>query len=140
MRVLFWLVIAASVYGGWQWWQERSAAAIHAEPSPNGFVPAAMPDGAPRNAVLILAPPNCPSDQARRSEALAEALARAGIPVRRGSSMAFDVVAPTAEDRANIDRAVKVFNQGAPAVFVNGMAMSNPTPEQTIREYRRTRG
>lgn len=141
MRVLLWLALAAAFYGGYQWWQERSAVAeIPGGPSPNGFVPVAMPAGAPRNAVLILAPPNCPSEQARRSDALVEHLTRAGIPVRRGSSMSFDLVDPSAEERAGVDRAVQVFKRGAPAVFINGMAMSDPTPEQAIQEYRRTNG
>ena len=141
MRVLLWLALAASLYGGYQWWTGRAPAVdLHTGASPNGFVPVVMPEGAARNVVLILAPPNCPSEQAQRSEALAGQLARAGIPVRRGDSMFFDVANPSAEERAGVDRAVQVFKLGAPAVFINGMAMSNPTPEQAIREYRRTRG
>ena len=141
MRVLVLLLLAASLYGGYQWWQDRSGAGmVDAGASPNGFIPVEMPTGAPRGAVLVLAPPNCPSEQAKRSEALVASLSRAGIPVKRGSSMAFDVVNPTREQREGVDRAVKVFQRGAPAVFVNGMAMSNPTPEQAIREYRRTKG
>ena len=117
MRIVLWLAIAASLYGGWQWWQDRAHAPLaNAEPSPNGFVPVEMPSGAPRNAVLVLAPPNCPSDQARRSESLIAALSSQGV-----------------------DRAIQVFNQGAPAVFINGMAMSNPSAEQAAAEYRRTR-
>lgn len=144
MRIVLWLALAASLYGGWQWWQKRSdnaaIAAIGAEPGPNGFVPAAMPAGTPRNVVLVLAPRNCPSEQAQRSEALLAALERDGIPVRRGNSIEFEAIDPTREDQAAIRRSIEVFKRGAPAVFVNGMAMSNPTPEQAIREYRRTRG
>jgi len=66
-------------------------------------------------------------------------LSREGIPVARGSSFAFDVVDPSAEQRAGIQRAIEVFQQGAPAVFVNGMAMSDPSATQTIAEYARTR-
>ena len=40
----------------------------------NGFVPVQMPDGAPRDTVLILAPVNCPSDGAKRADALADHL------------------------------------------------------------------
>ena len=105
MRIVLWLAIAASLYGGWQWWQDRPGAALAGiEPSPNGFVPVEMPSGAPRNAVLVLAPPNC-----------------------------------TAEQRRGVDLAIDVFNQGAPAVFINGMAMSNPSVDQAVAEYRRTR-
>lgn len=142
MRILLFLAIAASLYGGWQWWQDRPGQAFaNVEPSPNGFVPVEMPDGAPRNAVLVLTAPNCPSEEARRAEALIAALSSQGIPVRRGSGVSWDFSSPpTAEQRQGVDRAIQVFNQGAPAVFINGMAMSNPTAEQAASEYRRTRG
>lgn len=140
MRLATLVVFAAALYGGYQWWQGRGhddvAAAVA---SANGFVPVEMPSGVPHNLVLVLAPPNCPSEQAQRAEALVAQLSREGIPVRRGSGFSFDVADPNAEQRAGIDRAVQVFQRGAPAVFVNGMAMSDPTPAQAIAEYRRTR-
>ncbi|NLC61245.1 MAG: hypothetical protein GX761_08175 [Gammaproteobacteria bacterium] len=141
MRIVLWLAIAASLYGGWQWWQDRPGAALaNVEPSPNGFVPVEMPRGAPRNAVLVLTPPNCPSEQARRAESLIAALSSQGIAVRRASGIDYSFSeAPTAEQRQGVDRAIQVFNQGAPAVFINGMAMSNPSVEQAVAEYRRTR-
>lgn len=139
MRLLTLLLLVAGLFGGYRWWQDRSGADLAVGASPNGFVPVEMPDGLARNVVLILAPPNCPSEQAQRSEALARQLAHEGIPVRRGSSFSFAVANPTAEQRAGIDRAVQVFQRGAPAVFMNGMAMSDPTPAQAIAEYRRTR-
>jgi hypothetical protein len=141
MRMLTVLLLAAGLYGGYQWWQGRDGGVGGAPvvASPNGFVPVEMPSGVPNNVVLILAPPNCPSEQARRSEALAQRLVSEGIQVRRDSGFSFDVDNPSAEQRAGIQRAVQVFKQGAPAVFVNGMAMSNPTPAQAVDEYRRTR-
>ncbi|AOH37209.1 hypothetical protein BGP89_13340 [Luteimonas sp. JM171] len=141
MRIVLWLAIAASLYGGWQWWQDRPGAALAGiAPSPNGFVPVEMPSGAPRNAVLVLAPPNCPSEQARRAESLVAALTSQGIPVRRASGIDYSFNdGPTAEQRRGVDRAIDVFNQGAPAVFINGMAMSNPSVDQAVAEYRRTR-
>jgi hypothetical protein len=96
-----------------------------------------MPEGSARNAVLILTPPSCPSDEAERAEALARELTRNGIPVVKSGSMSFTIQNPTSEQEAGVKRAVAVFNEGAPAVFVNGMAMSNPTASQTIAEYRR---
>ena len=140
MRLLTILVLVTALFGGYRWWQDRGEDEdLSAIASPNGFVPVEMPGGVPRNVVLILAPPNCPSEQAQRTEALASHLSREGIPVRRDSGFSFDVADPSAEQRAGIDRAVKVFQQGAPAVFVNGMAMSDPTPTQAAAEYRRTR-
>ena len=140
MRFLLIVALAAAGYGGYQWWQQRGGDTdAPATASANGFVPVLMPSGVPRNVVLILAPPNCPSDEAQRSEALVAALERSGIPVRRGSGFSFDLEAPTAEQRAGVDRAIQVFKRGAPAVYVNGMAMSNPSPAQAIAEYQRTR-
>ncbi|MDH5821737.1 hypothetical protein QFW77_01840 [Luteimonas sp. RD2P54] len=131
--------MAAALFGGYRWWQGQEAEAAAAAPSPNGFVQVEMPDGAPRNTVLVLAPPNCPSEQAQRAESLIAALDGQGIPVKRGSGIDFEVANPTPEQIAGIDRAVAVFRAGAPAVFVNGMAMSNPTASQAAAEYRRTR-
>lgn len=140
MRFIGLLLLVAGLAGGYHWWKGRSADASESVgTNPNGFVSVEMPSGAARNAVLILAPPNCPSDEARRAEALAAELDRQGIPVVRGDSMSFELVDPTDEQVAGANRAVAVFNQGAPAVFINGMAMSNPTPAQAIAEYRRTR-
>lgn len=140
MRILALLLLICALFGAHQWWHGRSAGSMAVTASPNGFVPVEMPGGATRNVVLVLAPPNCPSDEAQRTEALVAALSREGIPVARGSSFSFNVADPTAEQVAGIDRAVEVFKLGAPAVYVNGMAMSNPTAAQTVAEYRRTRG
>ena len=139
MRLTTAVLLLAALFGAWRWWDGRSAEAATAAASENGFVPVHMPDGAPRRAVLVLAPPNCPSEQARRADALVSFLEDKGVPVVRGGSMAFDVANPSPEQVAGIERAVDVFNAGAPAVFVNGMAMSDPTPAQALAEYRRTR-
>ena len=138
MRILVVVVLACALYGGYQWWQGRSTTTA-AVASPNGFVPVEMPDGVARNAVLVLAPRNCPSEQAQRTEALVQELTGQGVPVVRGDSFSFDVADPTPEQRAGIDRAIEVFKRGSPAVFVNGMAMSNPTAAQTLAEYRLTK-
>lgn len=140
MRLLKLLLLVVVLIGAYQWWSGRGFDEAIGAASPNGFVPVEMPSGAARNVVLILSAPNCPSDQARRTEVLAQELARAGIPVARGHGFSFEVANPTSAQKAGIDRAVQVFNRGAPAVFVNGMAMSNPTASQAIEEYRRTRG
>lgn len=139
MRLLLLVILACGLYGAWQWKQGRSEA-IAAAFDASAFVAVEMPGGVPRNTVLVLAPANCPSDQAQRTEALVEALGRAGVPVLRDTGFAFDVESPTAEQIAGINRAVSVFKRGAPAVFVNGLAMSNPTAEQAIAAYRGSGG
>lgn len=138
MRLLTVLLLCLGLFGAYRWWEGKGASDLDGVAGQNGFVPVQMPDGAPLHAVLILAPPDCPSDEARRAEALVQQLTQQGIPVTKGSSISFDIVDPTAEQREGVQRAVAVFQRGAPAVFVNGMAMSNPTAEQAVAEYRRT--
>ena len=133
------LMLVCALYGAYQLWPERDALA-GVTVSANGFVPVEMPEGVARHAVLVLAPRHCPSEQARRTEALVQELTGRGIPVVKGDSIFFDVADPTHEQMAGIDRAIEVFKRGAPAVFLNGMAMSNPTAAQVAAEYRATRG
>lgn len=139
MRLVAVVLVGLGLFGGYQWWKGQEDHAAASTPNPNGFVRVEMPDGASRNTVLVLAPPNCPSEQARRAESLVASLASQGIPVTRGSGIGFEVADPTPEQIAGIERAVAVFQKGAPAVFVNGMAMSNPTASQVVAEYRGTR-
>ena len=140
MRLLKILIVLACLFGAYRWWdgKERSRE-LEAIASQNGFVPVEMPMGAPAHTVLVLSPPNCPSEEAKRAEALVRALTDQGVPVKQDSAMSFEITNPTDEQEAGVERAVAVFNSGAPAVFVNGMGMSNPTAAQTIAEYRKTR-
>ena len=139
MRLLTVVLLCVCAFGAYRWWDGKREADLPAMANQNGFVPVEMPDGMSRDAVIILAPPNCPSDEAQRAEAIADYLGGQGIPVARKSSMSFAITNPTDEQEAGVDRAVAVFNGGAPAVFINGMAMSNPTPAQAAAEYRRTK-
>ena len=140
MRLLKILIVLACLFGAYRWWdgKERSRE-LEAIASQNGFVPVEMPMGAPAHTVLVLSPPNCPSEEAKRAEALVRALTDQGVPVKQDSAMSFEITNPTDEQEAGVERAVAVFNRGAPAVFINGMGMSNPTAAQTIAEYRKTR-
>ena len=138
MRLLTVIVLLAGLAGAYRWWDGDSNRNVDEITNENGFVPVQMPDGAPEHSVLVLAPPNCPSDEAQRAEALVRDLTRQGIPVTKGRSISFGTMNPTAEQRAAVERAVAVFNEGAPAVYINGMAMSNPTAAQAAAEYHRT--
>ena len=145
MRVLMKVVVfVALVAFGHHMWNktmaDEAATSAEAGTNENGFVETPPLQGSERNVVTILAPENCPSDQAQRAAALDEALTGMGIPHTMGDSMSFDMMEGTPENRAKVDAAVKVFNQGAPAVFINGMAKSNPTAEEVAAEYRRTKG
>lgn len=137
MRTIVILLVLCSTDGLDQLWPERDPLA-DAATSGNGFVTVEMPAGATRGKVLVLAPRNCPFEQARRTDVLVRELEASGIPVVRHDSMSFDLAGDTADQRAGIDRAVAVFKRGAPAVFVNGMAMSDPTAAQVAAEYRAT--
>jgi hypothetical protein len=141
MRLLKLLVLAAAIVVAFNWWKgkdiERVTAAV-SEPSPNGFIPVLMPDGARPDAVMIFAPENCPSDAAQRAEDLDQELKRAGIPTIRSASFRLTVDNPTSEQRAAVERATAVVNGAIPAVFINGMGKANPSADEVIAEYHRT--
>jgi hypothetical protein len=144
MRLWMMLLLALGLAGGFNWWSKRAPSALptitaDSGVSSNRFIPVEMPGGTPRNTVLVLAPPNCPSEQAQKAEALIQALKDHGIPVTRGSSISFELANPDAEQRAAVDRTVEVFKQGAPAVFINGMGMSNPSFAQVAAVYEDSR-
>lgn len=99
-----------------------------------------MPNGMQHNTVYVLTPPNCPSQAAKRAEALIRDLGNAGTPVVRGCGFAFNVEDPTPEQMQGIHRASAVFKHGPPTVLVNGMAISDPSAAQTIAAYRGSGG
>jgi hypothetical protein len=105
-----------------------------------GFVEALSPEGAQEDVVLILRAENCPKEAAQRAAALGEELERMGVPYEFGHSMSFSNLEPTEENHRRVDAAVKVFNQGAPAVFINGWAAHDPSAEDVKAEYEATRG
>jgi len=140
MSFLKFLIVIGLAGYGYHWWSGKNAAESEARSrSPAGFVSVVMPDGAPRNTVIILAPQNCPSDAAQRADALAVRLTEAGVPNLRSSSYSANIVDASREQSAAVERAVNVMNGEVPAVFVNGMASANPTFDEVLSEYRRTR-
>jgi hypothetical protein len=140
MKIARLLIIVAALGFAADWWSgHKGTAPATAQVSPNGFVPTVTPNGAPANTVLVLAPLNCPSAEAQRADALSQELTRMGIRNVRSSSFSLSVPNPTDEDKAGVDRAVAILNAGAPAVFINGMGKSNPSAEEVVSEYDRTR-
>lgn len=137
LKLICFLAIAGFVA---HWWKGHQASTSMKEVSSDtGFVKTVMVDGATRNVVLILAPPNCPSEQAQRATRLAARLSAMGIPYVLGSSFTISGNDASDEARAGVDRAVAVFQQGAPAVFINDMAKSNPSAEEVASEYKKAR-
>ena len=98
-----------------------------------------MPDGTPPNAVVILAPLNCSSEEAQRADYLAAALERQRIPVVRSSQYSASSDGSDSAAQANVQRAVSILNGPIPAVFVKGMGKANPSADEVIAEYQRTR-
>jgi hypothetical protein len=132
------MVIAALVVGsGVHLWHghQRAAATrdLAALADSNGFVPVQMPDGVPRDTVLILAPINCPSDAAKRAETLAARLTAMGIPNVRRSN--YTITNPTPAEQPGIQHAFSLSDQ-APVVMLNGRGKGNPSVEEVATEYR----
>lgn len=96
-----------------------------------GFVPVQMPDNAPAGKVMILAPVNCPSDVAKRADALAQSLSDQGIPNERSSRYMIARVTP--DMMPGIERAHSL---DPPVVLINGRGKSNPSAEEVVDEYR----
>ncbi|MEL1265753.1 hypothetical protein [Pseudoxanthomonas putridarboris] len=100
--------------------------------SRHGFVDIPLPDGQSGYHVVIFAPPNCPSEAARRADLLAQYLDREGIPYARASSADFSTL--RSQEEAN--RVMAVMNGSIPVVFVRHRARANPSPDDVVAEYR----
>jgi len=135
------LVVAAIVGGAWHWWSARGDAASEATAATvaaGGFVDVVRPDGFPANAVVIMAPENCPSDAARRAEALFEKLKGAGVPVEKRSSFELsDAGGSDGDARAKFDATIKVANGTVPVVFIANSGAANPDVASVLAQFRR---
>ena len=144
MRVIVKLLFLAGLayFGHYMWNKtqaDRAALAAEQGASESGFVRTGNLDESVPNVVLVLAPENCPSAEAQRALALDAELTRRHIPHTMGASMGISDDNPTEESVAEHNRAMAVFQQGAPAVYINGMGKSNPTADEVVAEYQRTR-
>ena len=99
------------------------------------FVVLPLPDGVSAHGVVIFAPENCPSEAAQRARQLASALSAQRIPYRETSSANFNALSSQEE----AERVMAVMNGPIPIVYVDGRAKANPTPEEVVAEYRRSR-
>lgn len=136
MDLLKYLLILAVIVGAYQHFGSRLKA-DYASPSPNGFVSVQMPDDGKEDVVLILAPLSSPSNDAKRADALAARLNERGIPNRRGSSYLIYSLKPG--QVSAVERAKEIMRSEAPAVFINGMAKANPSVDEVVAEYERTK-
>lgn len=141
MSFLRTVALIAAVGVAYHFWHERKTSHFSTSPgihNPGPFVATAMPDGAKKNTVLILAPLNCPSAAAKRADALAEQLNHMSIPTERGNSFSLHIQNPTPEQQAGMEQAAAILGGEIPAVFVNGMGKSNPTADEAAEAYRLT--
>ena len=139
MKATHLFIVVGAIGFAFHWWNSRGNEAALAQKSPNGFVSVVMPEGVNKNTVVILAPVNCPSDAAQRADALANELTRLGISNIRSSSYSADIADPTAEQKAGLERAVSILEGEIPVVFINGRGKANPTAEDVVAEYTRTK-
>lgn len=125
---------------GVHWWQtHREAQVMQRLTSPNGFLPVPMPEGTPPNTVLVFAPLNCPEEGAQRAEALSRRLTELGIRNVRTAEYASTSFTPSEEQVQRFKQLNKVMTGEIPIALVNGMGKANPTVDEVVAEYQRTR-
>lgn len=138
MSATQWLLITIAIAtGAYVWHQPRHSLA--GEPSgedSNGFVPVAASADAPSHTVVILAPLNCPSAQAKRADVMAEQLTQMGIPSTRLNHYS---VQNLPMSQPLMLRTHAVLGGKAPIVVIDGMAKNNPKVSEVAAEYQRSR-
>ncbi|CAK7050927.1 hypothetical protein CUZ56_01776 [Saezia sanguinis] len=113
--------------------QALEQAALNRATSDNGFVE--LSTKVVGEGIVIMAPMNCTSQQARAADDLAAALRAEGIAFRRTNSLSLSLEA-TEENRRLLLRLDQVMDQPPPMVFVHGRAKSNPSFEEVVAEFR----
>ncbi len=128
-------VLVAGMGGYYFWLTHRPAAGGPGSVNGNGFM-AMLPldeSTAGAEAVIILAPENCPSAMAQRADSLAYSLSNKGIPFTRASRAGFTFTENPS--RVLFDKIDSVMGGEGPVVFVRGRAKANPTLEEVVAEY-----
>lgn len=139
MNFFRFLLLLGIAVGAYHWWHKHHAiqlgdgAQVAVSSKGTGFVPMQRPMGAPSNAVLIFAPPNCPSDMSKRATALGRRLEELEIPHVRLDEASFDIDGSDSELMA---RFKQVMEGDGPPVFVRNKAKANPSIEEVVAEYR----
>jgi hypothetical protein len=140
MTAMRWVLLVVFVGFGIHWWMQRSEErSMRVAMDEYGFLPVPMPNGAQANQVLLFAPLNCPREGAQRANALADRLSAAGIPNLRTAEYRLQGAAATADLRNAVKRLSFVMTGEIPIALVNGMGRANPTAEEIIAEYNKTR-
>ncbi|MGH8158919.1 MAG: hypothetical protein ACREPQ_12425 [Rhodanobacter sp.] len=143
MNFLKFLVVLVVAAGAYHWWQKHHAAQAESgamaamSRKGTGFVSMQRPMGARTDAVLIFAPPNCPSETAQRARALARGLEELSIPHVRLDGASFDI---DGSDQEVMTRFKRVMEGNGPPVFVRNKAKANPSLDEVVAEYNARRG
>ena len=97
----------------------------------NGFIPIPVsPVNMPQGKVMIIAPPNCPSPEGRRADALEHLLAERGIPYYRTGSVRFPLV-----EASGAPIIATIMNGALPIVFIQDKAQNNPDISKITAEF-----
>lgn len=103
------------------------------EPSATSFVEVPTPAELESAPVVVAGLPSCPHS-GQQTKALLDQLTAANIPHKNITSFSFEGT----DDWQGIHRLNEIMKRGAPIVFVNGKAKSNPNINEVIAEYRQT--
>lgn len=128
------LLVLAVIGFGYHYWQRHHTNSVSnvAMPSPNGFVALPTPANTNSKDLIIFSAENCPKEDARRANELADQLSRRNIPFTRSHHADFDFPNP---DPEVLDRLNAVMNGKVPIVFMNGKGKANPTIDEVVAEY-----
>jgi len=133
------LIVGAALIGAQHAWSVHQRYRLEhqtlAGANANGFIDVLMPDGAPPHTVLVFAPLNCPSDGAKRADAMAERLTALGIPNIRTSQ--YQASGLRAGQKELMEHTNVVMSGTIPVVIIDGMGKSNPSMDEIASEYRR---
>lgn len=136
MRILKYAVLVCVVVLSYHYWRKHhpsdadAAMVVQDIVSKNGFVELAPGNNAPLGVVLIVAPPFCSRDEARRADEVQEFLTNEGIPSQRTEALGFTFQGAVDEDMLNTIMTGKM-----PVVFVNGRAKNDPNVAEIVAEY-----
>jgi hypothetical protein len=144
MNIVWILIVVGIAGGGYNTWKQHHGNTIQVGNkvqvgsrtviSENGFASLPPVNGQTSRKVYVLAPENCPGEDAKRADSLAADLSRKGIPVVRRDSARFSLSSQLESDVQT--RMSEVMGGPLPIVFVDGRAKSNPSLDEVVAEFR----
>jgi hypothetical protein len=133
------LITALAGAGGVHLWHVHARSVIDRElfeaGDSNGFVAVVTPADWPIDKVVILAPLDCPSAQAKRADAMATQLSQMGIAVSRSNH--YSAIVHNRDQMPLLTRTNDVLGGEIPIVIINGMAKANPSVDEVAAEFGR---